>query len=92
MLRSGDVVIMSGPECRRAYHGATSPTTHPLQAYLVVLSKGVPRILEGTLPPHLQTDDDSDWPLYRAYMQSTRVNINVRQVFPKGFEPDLNIH
>ena len=21
LLRSGDVVIMSGPECRRAYHG-----------------------------------------------------------------------
>ncbi|OBZ75919.1 Alpha-ketoglutarate-dependent dioxygenase alkB, partial [Grifola frondosa] len=35
LLRSGDVVIMSGPACRRAYHG-------------------VPRILEETLPPHLE--------------------------------------
>ena len=24
LLRSGDVVIMSGPECRRAYHGKYS--------------------------------------------------------------------
>ncbi|KAF8231323.1 hypothetical protein L208DRAFT_1470560 [Tricholoma matsutake] len=69
LLRSGDVVIMSGPECRRAYHG-------------------VPRILEGTLPPHLQASEaNSDWNPYGAYMRSTRINVNVRQVFPKGFDP-----
>ncbi|KAF7304783.1 hypothetical protein MKEN_01192400 [Mycena kentingensis (nom. inval.)] len=43
LLRSGDAVIMSGPACRRAYHG-------------------VPRIIEGTLPPHLVADGkDSEW-------------------------------
>ncbi|KIM49179.1 hypothetical protein M413DRAFT_21445 [Hebeloma cylindrosporum] len=41
LLRSGDVVIMSGPACRRAYHG-------------------VPRILEGTLPPHLRSQSLHD--------------------------------
>ncbi|KAK7466984.1 hypothetical protein VKT23_004047 [Stygiomarasmius scandens] len=71
LLRSGDVVIMSGPVCRRAYHG-------------------VPRILENTLPSHLRcSDDDVDnWSLYEEYMKTTRININVRQVFPKGFVPD----
>lgn len=39
LLRSGDVVIMSGPECRRAYHGATLPTARSLQPDLVVLPK-----------------------------------------------------
>ena len=73
LLRSGDIVIMSGP-CRRAYHA-------------------VPRILEGSLPPHLQgtsLGDDiqrKEWEPYEEYMNSTRININVRQVFPKGFDP-----
>ncbi|KAF8201434.1 hypothetical protein BJ912DRAFT_1019397 [Pholiota molesta] len=45
LLRSGDVVIMSGPACRRAYHG-------------------VPRILEGTLPPHLKASELQDDPSF----------------------------
>src|SRR5216683_2534260 len=71
LLRSGDIVIMSGPACRRAYHG-------------------VPRILEGTLPAHLGEGiyaDDGSWVPYARYMNTTRININVRQVFPKGFNP-----
>ncbi|KAJ7632537.1 hypothetical protein FB45DRAFT_912725 [Roridomyces roridus] len=66
LLRSGDVVIMSGPTCRRAYHG-------------------VPRILENTLPDHLT--GQGPWAPYEDYLTTTRININVRQVFPKGFDP-----
>ncbi|KAK0483564.1 hypothetical protein IW261DRAFT_1463923 [Armillaria novae-zelandiae] len=66
LLRSGDVVIMSGPACRRAYHG-------------------VPRILDDTLPRHLGECVDEDWARYGSYMRSTRININVRQVFPRDF-------
>ncbi|CAL1703646.1 unnamed protein product [Somion occarium] len=75
LLRSGDVVIMSGPQCRRAYHG-------------------VPRILEDTLPAlfgSTRIQEDKDWPLYEEYMRTTRININVRQVFPKGFKPELDL-
>ncbi|KAF9480110.1 hypothetical protein BDN70DRAFT_877998 [Pholiota conissans] len=74
LLRSGDVVIMSGPGCRRAYHG-------------------VPRILEGTLPPHLKASEIQDealrqeWEAYEQYLRTTRINVNVRQVFPRGFDP-----
>ncbi|KAF9559126.1 hypothetical protein CPC08DRAFT_666668, partial [Agrocybe pediades] len=74
LLRSGDAVIMSGPACRRAYHG-------------------VPRILEGSLPPHLKSsalEDDAlarEWQPYEEYLSTTRINVNVRQVFPKGFDP-----
>lgn len=72
LLQSGDVVIMSGPTCRRAYHG-------------------VPRILEGTLPRHLTESEDHEnqieWEPYKEYMRTTRININMRQVFPKGFDP-----
>jgi alkylated DNA repair protein alkB family protein 1 len=73
LLRSGDIIVMSGPACRRAYHG-------------------VPRILEGTLPAYLGegTDiNDGLWTPYAQYMNTTRININVRQVFPKGFNPGL---
>ncbi|KAI8374360.1 uncharacterized protein BYT42DRAFT_606289 [Radiomyces spectabilis] len=68
-LRSGDVVVMTGPS-RKAYHG-------------------VPRILEDTLPSYLSPaallddDEDSDWSLFGQYMLTTRINLNVRQVFPK---------
>ena len=73
LLRSGDIIVMSGPVCRRAYHG-------------------VPRILEGTLPVYLGEGtniDDELWTPYARYMDTTRININVRQVFPKGFNPGL---
>ncbi|KAG7452572.1 uncharacterized protein BT62DRAFT_958504 [Guyanagaster necrorhizus] len=70
LLRSGDVVIMSGPACRRAYHG-------------------VPRILDDTLPPHLADCGDEDWARYASYMSKTRININVRQVFPRDFVPAI---
>jgi len=74
LLRSGDVIIMSGPACRRAYHG-------------------VPRILGGTLPHHFRSQClesetlRKEWEPYEDYMKMSRININVRQVFPKGFEP-----
>ncbi|KAL1915605.1 uncharacterized protein VTP21DRAFT_6729 [Calcarisporiella thermophila] len=69
LLRSGDIVVMTGP-CRKGYHG-------------------VPRILESTLPEYLypnaecEGDNDGiDWTLFGEYMLETRVNVNVRQVFP----------
>ncbi|KAH9955609.1 hypothetical protein BC827DRAFT_1141187 [Russula dissimulans] len=74
LLRSGDIIVMSGPACRRAYHG-------------------VPRIFEGTLPAYLGEGagdaGDGSWMPYARYMDTTRININVRQVFPKGFNPGL---
>lgn len=50
---------------------------------------GVPRILENTLPPHFVAATE-EWKVYEEYLQTTRVNINVRQVFPKGFDPGLS--
>ncbi|KAK0210692.1 hypothetical protein DFS33DRAFT_1294803 [Desarmillaria ectypa] len=70
LLRSGDIIIMSGPACRRAYHG-------------------VPRILDDTIPPHLTYSADDDWARYANYMSTTRININVRQVFPRDFVPAI---
>jgi len=74
LLRSGDVVIMAGPACRRAYHG-------------------VPRILENTLPQQFEvSSDDIEWTEeYEEYLRTTRINVNVRQVFPKGFDPGASI-
>lgn len=77
LVRSGDVLIMSGP-CRRAYHG-------------------VPRIFEGTCPTYLADpsaytlgrDGAEDWQPYAEYLHGARINVNVRQVFPRGFDPAL---
>ncbi|TIB37153.1 hypothetical protein E3P86_02288 [Wallemia ichthyophaga] len=60
VLRSGDVVVMSGPT-RRSYHG-------------------VPRILERSLPPHLQNEqEDDEWEPFARYLSTARINVNVRQ-------------
>jgi hypothetical protein len=57
---------------------------------------GVPRILEDTLPNHLaelplEHPEGKDWMDYAQYMHNTRINVNVRQVFPKGFDPGLGV-
>lgn len=67
LLRSGDIIIMSGPRCRRAFHG-------------------VPKIFENTSPSHLRQDDGS-WGPFADYLRTARININLRQVFPRGFNP-----
>lgn len=37
---------------------------------------------------HTQSDISADeWEPFAAYMATTRINVNVRQVFPKGFAP-----
>ncbi|CAG8499270.1 3770_t:CDS:2 [Diversispora eburnea] len=44
----------------------------------------VPRILEGTLPEYLKSNnlkEDPEWDIYANYMLTSRININVRQVF-----------
>ena len=65
-LRSGDAVVMTGA-ARYAWHG-------------------VPRVIAGTCPEWLR-----DWPATRrsiefdqwqGWMQSKRVNLNVRQMYP----------
>ncbi|ORZ00679.1 hypothetical protein BCR43DRAFT_435054 [Syncephalastrum racemosum] len=49
---------------------------------------GVPRIIENSLPGYLQpTADDGDWAPYGSFMQTTRINLNIRQVFPKSSMP-----
>lgn len=78
-LRSGDILVMSGPS-RRAYHG-------------------IPRIIEGSLPQHLSRCDSedldidergADWNVFANYLATTRININIRQVFPSGFFTKLS--
>ena len=33
--------------------------------------------------------DNDDWQPYAEYMCGTRINVNVRQVFPRGFDPQM---
>ncbi|CAO3593941.1 unnamed protein product [Absidia cylindrospora] len=63
-LQSGDIIAMAKP-CRRSFHG-------------------VPRIIEGTLPDYLASDgeftDAPQWSLFGKYMETSRLNLNMRQV------------
>jgi alkylated DNA repair protein alkB homolog 1 len=54
---------------------------------------GIPRILDNSLPQQLEVrGGDVEWSEeYEEYMQTTRINVNVRQVFPKGFDPGEGI-
>jgi hypothetical protein len=53
---------------------------------------GVPRVLENSLPAHLDNTGDETWIPYAEYLAHARINVNVRQVFPKGFNPSMNAH
>jgi alkylated DNA repair protein alkB family protein 1 len=44
---------------------------------------GVPRILENTLPDYL-AEGPEDWALFGKYMETSRLNINIRQVNPSN--------
>lgn len=81
---------MAGPVCRRAYHGM-SYSGIPRKERGSDLPQGVPRILPGTLPNHLviDPDDEEEWVPYHKYIANSRINVNVRQVFPKGFTPPI---
>ncbi|XP_006458178.1 hypothetical protein AGABI2DRAFT_183265 [Agaricus bisporus var. bisporus H97] len=65
LLRSGDVVIMSGPICRRAYHGVPRILEGTLPNHLCR------EALAGV--------ERESWAAYEDYMRTTRININVRQ-------------
>ncbi|KIO06395.1 hypothetical protein M404DRAFT_481088 [Pisolithus tinctorius Marx 270] len=90
LLRSGDVVIMSGPACRRAYHGVPRILENTLPEHFAQSSRPTN---DGANASVSQTERASSttvasaWEPYRTYMQNARININVRQVFPKGFVP-----
>ena len=90
LLRSGDVVVMSG-ESRYCYHGVP-----------VILSQGLEETMFGHLCPLSldevgvgrammtdsregndliwSTDDLRDWNEVKAYLKTSRVNINARRV------------
>lgn len=74
---------MSG-KGRQFYHGKLNLDNWTL----ATLTSGVPRIMEGTLPQAFEANDMDD-DLTRAakrWIQTARININTRQVFPPGFK------
>ena len=59
-------IIIMTEPCRRFFHG-------------------VPLIIEDTLPSYLSPDTDhgeDDWGIYGRYMLTSRINLNLRQVYP----------
>lgn len=84
ILRSGDVLIMSG-RGRQSYHGKQS---NGQSSFLLIRRPGVPRVMEGTLPSHFfpATSDLHTLAATKKWITTGRININARQVFPPGFQ------
>ena len=64
------ILMKSGDGCllfgegRRAYHG-------------------IPKVIQGSCPTHLSvspSDSDDNWKSFGEFMESTRINVNLRQV------------
>ncbi|KAJ3323083.1 hypothetical protein HDU76_013735 [Blyttiomyces sp. JEL0837] len=66
LLRSGDIVVMSGP-CRRNFHGVPRILADTLPDYLKADSLDDP-------------NRDEDWDIFAEFLSTARININVRQV------------
>lgn len=72
LLRSGDVVIMSGPS-RLAYHAVPKIVPDLDQLKRVTT-------YDATTPHHDLYVNDSDWNDYFNYIKLNRINLNIRQV------------
>lgn len=58
----------------------------------IMLDTGVPLIMQDTLPDYLsnnnQYDDAPDWKLFGDFMSTSRINLNIRQVYPRNQSED----
>ncbi|KAG1473558.1 hypothetical protein G6F56_000885 [Rhizopus delemar] len=45
---------------------------------------GVPLIIENSLPEYLSNEEDPDYKLFGDFMSTSRINLNIRQVYPPG--------
>jgi hypothetical protein len=61
-----------------------------LLIYFLFFLLGVPRIIEGSLPNYLSNEneynDSPNWKLFGEFMSTSRINLNIRQVYPPGEE------
>lgn len=94
-IRSGDIVVMSG-DSRLAYHGVPRILQLPGEDALAALSPG---LLKAAASSHGGEQETcklwgerghsarqllAEWPVFYSYMQTSRINVNVRQVLPEG--------
>lgn len=81
-MHSGDVMLMSGPS-RLLYHAVPRIITGTLQQAAVEAEAGgaVSRSRAGAL---VEVVSEEDWPACSTYIQSSRVNVTVRQVLGPG--------
>ena len=94
-IRSGDIVVMSG-DSRLAYHAVPRILQLPGEDSLAALSPG---LLQAAASSHAGEQEScslwahhdqstqqalAEWPVFHSYLQTSRININVRQVLPEG--------
>lgn len=95
-IRSGDIVVMSG-DSRLAYHGVPRILQLPREDALAALSPG---LLKAAASSHGAEQQETcklwgerdqsawrvltEWPVFYSYLQTSRINVNVRQVLPEG--------
>lgn len=94
-IRSGDIVVMSG-DSRLAYHAVPRILQIPGEDSLAPLSPGLLQAAAGShggeqegcrlWAHHNQSIEQvlAEWPVFHHYLQTSRINVNVRQVLPEG--------
>lgn len=55
-----------------------------LDSFFFFLFVGVPLIIENSLPEYLSNEEDPDYKLFGDFMSTSRINLNIRQVYPPG--------
>ncbi|KAM9294329.1 nucleic acid dioxygenase ALKBH1 [Gastrophryne carolinensis] len=83
MMHSGDIMVMSGAS-RLLYHAVPRILRHPEGGLLPPDLSDPPCLDQTELDPLTEPCSAHDWEVCSAYLQSSRINMTVRQVLAEG--------
>ncbi|KAM3919494.1 nucleic acid dioxygenase ALKBH1 [Leptodactylus fuscus] len=81
MMHSGDIMVMSGAS-RLLYHAVPRILRHPRGSALPPCLSVPP--CNNDSSPVIEPCSPSDWEVCKSYLQSSRINMTVRQVLEEG--------
>ncbi|XP_063804284.1 nucleic acid dioxygenase ALKBH1 [Pseudophryne corroboree] len=83
MMNSGDIMVMSGPS-RLLYHAVPRILHHPAGGILPPSLSAPPPSEDSGYNPLIEPCSTEDWEVCETYLQTSRINMTVRQVLEEG--------
>ncbi|XP_075049598.1 nucleic acid dioxygenase ALKBH1 isoform X2 [Mixophyes fleayi] len=83
MMNSGDIMVMSGPS-RLLYHAVPRILRHPAGGILPPTLSMPPSSEDVGDSPVTEPCTPEDWEVCKSYLQTSRINMTVRQVLEEG--------